>query len=97
MVDMETRTFRQPATQGHRSRQEDVERSNRKKREADGPREVHFKGYSKRCQLARDSQGMKHVGYSLEASRTSGDSSATIIVGDAIRGAAWVASHAAVP
>lgn len=29
--------------------------------------------------------------YVLEASRTSGDNNATIIVGDAIRGAAWVA------
>ena len=29
--------------------------------------------------------------YILEASRTSGDNSATIIVGDAMRGAAWVA------
>lgn len=52
MADLETRTFRQPATQGHRSRQEDAERSNDEKCEADGSREVHFKGYSKMCQLA---------------------------------------------
>lgn len=31
--------------------------------------------------------------YVLVASRTSGESNATIIVGEAMRGAAWVAGH----
>jgi hypothetical protein len=83
------RTLCQATRQRNRASKQNIQDAHCEEREAEHSGEVNFKGWYVWLAV--------HVLFStawmgiLDASRTSGDSSATIIVGDAMSGIAWVA------
>lgn len=88
VVHCRLRTFCEAARERHGARQQDGEDAQREEREAEAAGEVDFEG----CADVNMDRFQRLVETSvLVASRTSGESNVTIIVGLAMRGAAWVA------